>query len=248
MGISARAPDFAKQLLVKYSSPGPHGRWTQACRSSRRQPRGSSILALTSGSLRSAVGAMEPQGSMSLRNVVDADGPADSPNGRNRFQPAVIAIPLQAQLAHRNPSRHATSRGQVLARQTVLAPPIPNVDPDVGNALLAHELHEPRDVLPPIKVAVDRDLLRVGTSKLVEPGKVIGMRESAGDQVPNDERRRKPARAAAPHHQDCPRCAELHKMLVGEQIGVTAKLLIIRHTEKLELSVLPAEVARASSP
>ena len=41
---------------------------------------------------------------------------------------------------------------------------------------------------------------------------------------------------------------ELHKMLVGEQIGVTAKLLIIRHTEKLELSILPAEVARASSP
>jgi S1-C subfamily serine protease len=34
---------------------------------------------------------------------------------------------------------------------------------------------------------------------------------------------------------------ELHKMLMGEQIGVEAKLLIIRHTEKLELSVLPAE-------
>jgi S1-C subfamily serine protease len=34
---------------------------------------------------------------------------------------------------------------------------------------------------------------------------------------------------------------DLHKMLVGEQIGVPAKLLVIRHTEKLELSVLPAE-------
>jgi len=33
----------------------------------------------------------------------------------------------------------------------------------------------------------------------------------------------------------------LHKMLVAEQIGVPAKLLIIRHTEKLELSILPAE-------
>jgi S1-C subfamily serine protease len=34
---------------------------------------------------------------------------------------------------------------------------------------------------------------------------------------------------------------ELHKMLVSEQIGVPARLLIIRHTEKLELSILPAE-------
>ncbi|PYJ18204.1 MAG: serine protease [Verrucomicrobia bacterium] len=34
---------------------------------------------------------------------------------------------------------------------------------------------------------------------------------------------------------------DLHKMLVAEQIGVPAKLLIIRHTEKLELSILPAE-------
>jgi len=34
---------------------------------------------------------------------------------------------------------------------------------------------------------------------------------------------------------------DLHKMLVGEQIGVPAKLLIIRHTEKLEFSILPAE-------
>jgi S1-C subfamily serine protease len=33
----------------------------------------------------------------------------------------------------------------------------------------------------------------------------------------------------------------LHKILVGEQIGVTAKLTVIRHTEKLELSILPAE-------
>src|SRR5213075_456156 len=34
---------------------------------------------------------------------------------------------------------------------------------------------------------------------------------------------------------------ELHKMLVSEQIGVLAKLLVIRHTEKLELSIMPAE-------
>jgi S1-C subfamily serine protease len=34
---------------------------------------------------------------------------------------------------------------------------------------------------------------------------------------------------------------DLHKMLVGEQIGVAANLVVIRHTEKLELSVLPAE-------
>src|SRR5437867_4225443 len=33
----------------------------------------------------------------------------------------------------------------------------------------------------------------------------------------------------------------LHKILVGEQIGVSAKLMVIRHTEKLELSILPAE-------
>ena len=40
---------------------------------------------------------------------------------------------------------------------------------------------------------------------------------------------------------------ELHKMLMGDQIDLIAKLLIIRHTEKLELSILPAEV-RASTP
>ena len=34
---------------------------------------------------------------------------------------------------------------------------------------------------------------------------------------------------------------ELHKMLVSEQIGVPARLVVIRHTEKLELSILPAE-------
>jgi S1-C subfamily serine protease len=33
----------------------------------------------------------------------------------------------------------------------------------------------------------------------------------------------------------------LHKVLVGEQIGVTAKLTVVRHTEKLELSIVPAE-------
>ena len=34
---------------------------------------------------------------------------------------------------------------------------------------------------------------------------------------------------------------ELHKMLMGDQIGIAGKLLIIRHTEKLGLSILPAE-------
>jgi S1-C subfamily serine protease len=34
---------------------------------------------------------------------------------------------------------------------------------------------------------------------------------------------------------------DLHKMLVSEQIGVAAKLVAIRHTEKLELLILPAE-------
>jgi len=34
---------------------------------------------------------------------------------------------------------------------------------------------------------------------------------------------------------------ELHKMLMGEQIGVEAKLMIIRHTEKLVLAITPAE-------
>jgi S1-C subfamily serine protease len=33
----------------------------------------------------------------------------------------------------------------------------------------------------------------------------------------------------------------LHKVLVGEQIGVSANLTVIRHTEKLELPILPAE-------
>ena len=37
---------------------------------------------------------------------------------------------------------------------------------------------------------------------------------------------------------------DLHKVLVNDQIGVTARLTIIRHTEKLELSILPAEMAR----
>src|SRR5881275_3768607 len=34
---------------------------------------------------------------------------------------------------------------------------------------------------------------------------------------------------------------DLHKVLVGEQIGVSASLTVIRHTEKLELPILPAE-------
>jgi len=35
---------------------------------------------------------------------------------------------------------------------------------------------------------------------------------------------------------------DLHKMLVGEQIGVTATLALLRQTDKLELSILPAEI------
>ena len=34
---------------------------------------------------------------------------------------------------------------------------------------------------------------------------------------------------------------DLHKVLVGEQIGVSATLTVIRHTEKLELPILPTE-------
>jgi S1-C subfamily serine protease len=34
---------------------------------------------------------------------------------------------------------------------------------------------------------------------------------------------------------------DLHKVLVGEQIGVNGTLTVIRHTEKLELPILPAE-------
>jgi len=34
---------------------------------------------------------------------------------------------------------------------------------------------------------------------------------------------------------------DLHKVLVGEQIGVSATLTIVRHTDKLELPILPAE-------
>ncbi|HVD95036.1 MAG TPA: trypsin-like peptidase domain-containing protein [Candidatus Limnocylindria bacterium] len=34
---------------------------------------------------------------------------------------------------------------------------------------------------------------------------------------------------------------DLHKILVGQQIGVSAALTVIRHTEKLELPILPAE-------
>ena len=33
----------------------------------------------------------------------------------------------------------------------------------------------------------------------------------------------------------------LHKILVGEQINVSASLTIIRHTEKLDVRILPAE-------
>ena len=38
---------------------------------------------------------------------------------------------------------------------------------------------------------------------------------------------------------------ELHKRLMSEQIGVESKILVIRHTEKLEFSIRPAEVKRS---
>jgi S1-C subfamily serine protease len=34
---------------------------------------------------------------------------------------------------------------------------------------------------------------------------------------------------------------DLHKILVHDRIGVSATLVVIRHTEKLELPILPAE-------
>lgn len=37
---------------------------------------------------------------------------------------------------------------------------------------------------------------------------------------------------------------ELHKILVGEQIGVASEITIVRHTEKLSLPITPLEVAR----
>jgi S1-C subfamily serine protease len=41
---------------------------------------------------------------------------------------------------------------------------------------------------------------------------------------------------------------ELHKILVGEQIGVRSEITIIRHTEKLVLSILPAESPSPKQP
>jgi S1-C subfamily serine protease len=38
---------------------------------------------------------------------------------------------------------------------------------------------------------------------------------------------------------------ELHRRLMAEQIGVESKILVIRHTERLELPIVPAEVARS---
>jgi S1-C subfamily serine protease len=59
------------------------------------------------------------------------------------------------------------------------------------------------------------------------PAQRAGLRE--GDQIVafNDQP------IGSVHH--------LHKILVGEQIGVSARLTVIRHTDKLELSILPTE-------
>lgn len=43
------------------------------------------------------------------------------------------------------------------------------------------------------------------------------------------------------NHQPIGSVHHLHKVLVGEQIGVNASLTIVRNTEKLELPILPAE-------
>jgi S1-C subfamily serine protease len=40
----------------------------------------------------------------------------------------------------------------------------------------------------------------------------------------------------------------LHKVLVGEQIGVSATLTIIRHTEKVDVTILPAESRTTMTP
>lgn len=40
---------------------------------------------------------------------------------------------------------------------------------------------------------------------------------------------------------------DLHKMLMGDQIGVAGRLGVIRHTEKLELTIVPAEVPQISN-
>ncbi|HET9419027.1 MAG TPA: trypsin-like peptidase domain-containing protein [Chthoniobacterales bacterium] len=45
------------------------------------------------------------------------------------------------------------------------------------------------------------------------------------------------------NHQPIGSVHDLHKILVGEQIGVSTTVTIIRHTEKLDLSILPAEMA-----
>jgi S1-C subfamily serine protease len=37
---------------------------------------------------------------------------------------------------------------------------------------------------------------------------------------------------------------DLHKILVGEQVDVAVKVTVIRQTEKLDLSILPAELAQ----
>src|SRR6202043_4041982 len=39
---------------------------------------------------------------------------------------------------------------------------------------------------------------------------------------------------------------DLHKMLMGDQIGIAASMVIIRHTDRLEVPVVPAEVPRTS--
>jgi S1-C subfamily serine protease len=38
---------------------------------------------------------------------------------------------------------------------------------------------------------------------------------------------------------------ELHRRLMAEQIGVESRILVIRHTERLDLPIVPAEVARS---
>jgi S1-C subfamily serine protease len=40
--------------------------------------------------------------------------------------------------------------------------------------------------------------------------------------------------------------ADLHKLLLGKEIGVLSEVTVIRHTEKLTLPITPAEVRELS--
>jgi hypothetical protein len=41
---------------------------------------------------------------------------------------------------------------------------------------------------------------------------------------------------------------DLHRHLTGEQVGVRSPVMVIRHTEKLEMEIVPADSAMKSRP